>query len=141
MCIRLAEVGRPGVDMRIEVNESQLPAEPPRQGSEQGERDPVLAAERNKVPGRRCLLLDQAEALWNVAECEAEIPHIGEVEHCRFDPELRMFTIHQHATGTSNGVWSIARACSIRRADVERNACNNEIRRVVMQFDPEKTRW
>jgi hypothetical protein len=52
-----------------------------------------------------------------------------------------MFTIHQHATGTSNGVWSIARACSIRRADVERNACNNEIRRVVMQFDPEKTRW
>ena len=64
--VGLAEVGRPGIDVCVEMHQRQ--------------RHPVLAPQREQVLDARCLLFDVLQTCGYVAESYLKVPDIGHIE-------------------------------------------------------------
>ena len=137
--LRLPEIVRPGVDMRVEVNERDR-AVPLRECAQQRQRDAVIAAERDEMRDTGRLLLDQRQALGDIAERNGEIANIGERQRRRIDPMHRMIAIDQHAACLSDRRRTEARAGAIGGAEIEGNAGDADRRGRIVARDAEKAR-
>ena len=75
--IALAEIVPPGVDMGVEVHQSQGTLTPVDGSSQQRQRYSVVPAQRDGVFEDRCLLFYEREALRDIAKRNAEVTDVG----------------------------------------------------------------
>ncbi len=136
---RLAEVGAPGVDMGVEMDDAERPSLLLGRGAQQRQRDAVVAAESDKVADRGRLLLDQLEARRDVAEGDGEIADVGQRQRRRrVETPEGMVAVDQHAARPADGRGAEAGAGAICGADVEGNAGDAERRIRVVAPDGEE---
>ena len=121
MGIDLAEIFRPGVDMRIEMDQRRRAALLGER-AEQRKGDAVLAAERDQMIHARCLLLNQREAFRNVAQRDCEVTDVGHRQRGRVDPPMGVVAVDQHAARLSNCGGAETRSAPIGDADIQRDS-------------------
>ena len=79
VCVSLAEILRPSVDVRIEMDHGGRRM-PFRQRAKERQRDAMIAAKRDEVFDRGGLLLDRRQALGDVAERDREVADIRQAD-------------------------------------------------------------
>ncbi len=135
----LAEAFRPGVDMRVEMNERQWPAARG-QRAQQPERDGVVASKRDQMVERARLCLDRRQRAGDVAMRDGKIADIGDVLLARRRTGNRMVAVDQHAAGLADRRRPEASAGPVRGAEIEGDPGDANRRRGVIALDPEKAR-
>ena len=73
----------------------------------------MVAAKRDEVTERRCLLLNESETLWDVAESNAEVADVCHSQCRRVDPPVGVVAVHQHSARLPDRSGSEARAAAI----------------------------
>ena len=135
----LAIALRPGVDMRVEMNERQGPTSRG-QRAQQPERDGVIAAERDQMVERPRLRLDRRERTGDVAVGNRKIADIGDVLSGRRRPGDRVVAIDQHAARLADRRRPKPGAGPVRGAEIEGDAGDANRRSGIIALDPEKAR-
>src|SRR5260370_27862668 len=108
--------------------------------AQQGERNRVITAERDKVPKRRRLLLDLDERALDVAMRDAKIADIGEIQLLDFGPGGGVIAIDQHAARLADCGRPEPRPRAARGAEVEGDAGDADRRIRVRALDAQRAR-
>ena len=69
----------------------------------------------------------------------AQIADIGEVSVAGSIQNVRMVAVGQHAAGAPDRLRAVARAGAVGRADIQRNAGDDEIRIAIVARDAEES--
>jgi hypothetical protein len=141
MRVDLAKIVGPGVHVCVEVNQAQGSPLPLRLGTQQRQRDAMLASQRHQVRKPRRLLLNERQAGRDVAKGDAEVPNIRDGKRGRIDPEARMGAIHQHPACVPDRLRPEAGSRAVRGPDIKRNTGDYERGVAVRPRDAEKSRW
>ncbi len=115
----VAEAVGPRVDMRIEMDQRER-AVPAGGGTQQRQRDGVVATQGEQMRVSRRLALDQTEAAGEVAERDLEIAAIRG-DRRGVPPGVRVRAVDQHAARLTDRRWTAARAGTIGGAEIERD--------------------
>jgi hypothetical protein len=140
VCILLSEIVGPGIDVRIEVDQPQRPIVTSSPSAQQWKRDAVLAAERDQVPDRSGLLLDQFQASGDIAKRDREISNVGNRKLRRVHPPVRVIAVHEHGARLADRSRPEPRARPIGGPDVKGYSGNAKRGSAVVARDPEEAR-